>query len=202
MKLNILFYKNWYSLIINETFPISITFGVYLQDLLEGANIKNLVLPIAIFLIWIPSYIIISAIDMYFAAEIEKENNLISTVKKNVYKTVIYKSLESLTVSIIIFCLMCGCLITEVSKDHESNSIGFTYLTMLVIYVFFSIGSIFLKAFKIGNSFEKVEGPKDEFFNLVGGFFAIFKKWFFDKTKNSLNMPEVEKENKKDGDNT
>jgi len=190
VRINLLLYKNLNYLFLNEVLPISITFGVYLQDLLEGANMKNIVLPIAIFFVWIPVYIIISSIEIYFSTEIIKENNLNSTlIRKNIYKTLIYKSLENIVIATLIFSLMGICLISELSKDSDDgDSVGFTYLTILSFYVFFCLGSIILKGIKIGESFEKIEGPKDEFFNLIGAFFLIFKKWFFDKTTNSFNI--------------
>lgn len=184
--------------------PISITFGIYLQDLLEGANMKNLVLPIAIYIVWIGVYFVISSIEVYFTTEIIKENNLNPELAhKKVYKSIIYKSLENIVIGVLIFSLMGICLISELSKDsHDGDTVGFGYLTILASYVFFCLSTIIYKGVKIGELFEKTEGEKDEFFNLIGGFFLILKKMFFDRTINSFNaLPKSEenlnKENEK-----
>ena len=79
-------------------------------------------------------------------------------------------------------------LLSELTKDSDDgDSIGYAYLTILSIYVFFAFGSIILKGLKIGDWFDKIEGPKDEFFNLIGAFFLILKKKFFDRASNSFN---------------
>lgn len=203
MKINLLFYK-WQPLVHNELLiPLNITFGVYLQELLEGSNIKYLVLPIAIYFVWIFIYFIISSIELYFAVEIVKEQNFKAEVPpKKVYKTIIYKSLENIVIATLIFSLMGVCLISELSKEgNHTESVGFGYLTVLGSYVFFCLSTIIYKGIKIGESFEKTEGQKDEFFNLIGAFFLILKKWFFDRTINSFNIPKVEEKNKEDENN-
>lgn len=180
--------KNLNSTLVSEFLPISITFGIYLQDLLDGSSMKNLVLPIAIIFFWFVIYLFISSIELYFAIEIVKDNNLNpEKPKRQIYKTVIRKSLENVVIGLLIFSLMSLCLLLELAKGtHEKDDQGWGYLTSLGIYVFFCLGSIIHKGLKIGESFEAVEGEKDEFFNLIGAFFLIFKKWFFDKTVNSF----------------
>lgn len=203
MKINLLLYK-WQPFFYNELLiPLNITFGIYLQELLEGSNIKNLVLPIAIYLVWIFIYFVISSIELYFAVEIVKEQNLRGEVApKKVYKTIIYKSLENIVIAVLIFSLMGVCLISELSKEgNHAESVGFGYLTILGSYVFFCLSTVIYKGVKIGESFEKTEGQKDEFFNLIGAFFLILKKWFFDRTINSFNIPKMEDKNKEDGTN-
>lgn len=188
--INILFLKKLNILFIYDFVPISITFGIYLQELLDGASMKNLVLPIAIYIGWFFIYLLISSIELYFAIQIIKENNLkIENKKKNVFTSIIRKSLENIVIGVLIFTLMSICLLSEVSKgSHEKDSQGFGYLTVLGILVFFSLSSIIYKGVKIGESFEKIEGEKDEFFNLIGAGFLILKKWFFNRTINSFNI--------------
>lgn len=200
MRINLLLYK-WQPFFNNELLiPLNITFGIYLQELLEGSNVKNLVLPIAIYLVWIFIYFVISSIELYFAVEIVKEqNNRGEVPPKKVYKTIIYKSLENIVIGVLIFSLMGVCLISELSKEgNHPDSVGFGYLTVLGSYVFFCLSTVIYKGVKIGESFEKTEGQKDEFFNLIGAFFLILKKWFFDRTINSFNIPKVEDKNKTD----
>ncbi len=184
----------WHILISSGLLPINITFGLYLQELMEGANVKNLVLPIVILIGWSIVYFVISIIETIFYIEKEKQKSRQeNTPYKSVLRSIFFKSLENIVISMLIFCLMGICLISELSKDEHSST-GFGYLTILGTYVFFCLSAVIYKGVKIGEHFEKIEGDKDEFFNAIGAFFLLVKKWFFNRSINSFNMPENKKE--------
>lgn len=190
--LKLIFYKNGSLLLVNGGFSAAIVF--YINELLQGTETRNLVLPIFIYIVGFLIYHVFSLIDLVTGLMNAKyQNSILPEPKKNYIQNykLWFSIWKNLGITVFAFMVMIICIFTEIIKGSGD---GFIENSMYTISIWALVTTwLMASAFEfhsIGENIEKRTGSKPRFFSLASILTNIAQNKIILKAKNSYDMME------------
>ena len=180
-------YKNGALFLVNGS--ISAGFIYYLSELLKGTEMKNLVLPITVWVVGVIMYFFFTTVDLLTGLWNAKYQNSILPVpnKRWVKSYKLYRTMwKGLGVTMFSFLAMLVVIFTEIINGDYSYYFSLWFLvTVILMACAFEFHSI-------GENIEKRTGEKPAFFNLIERLTNVAQKGIILKAKKSFDMLEQE----------
>jgi len=187
--LKLLYYKNGALLLVNGSFSAALTF--YLSELVQGVELKKLVLPIAVYVFGFLIFFLFSLIDLFTGLQNAKyQNSMLPVPEKNFIKSYkLWRTMwKGLGITVFAFMVMWVCLFAAIMGGEYSY-----YLTVWILVTVWLMASCF-EFHSIGENIEKRTGGKPPFFSLIEKLLNVAQRGIILKAKNSFNMLESDPE--------